>query len=46
MQDWARNNEERRPQLWQRKMQDRAIKNGANLRTKFTLQKMLTYINQ
>ena len=36
MQDWARNNEERLPKLWQKKMQDWAIKNGAKLGTKYT----------
>ena len=42
MQDWARNNKERLPKLWQKKMQDWAInhiKNGAKLGTKFTWKK-------
>ena len=39
MQDWARNNKERLPKLWQKKMQDWAInpiKNDAKLGTNFT----------
>ena len=39
MQDWARNNEERRPKLGQKICKIGLLKNGAKLRKKFTFQK-------